>query len=46
MPTLYVLDQYVELNLYSASSVKQPSIGRYVAPLGNIILIPICTLTH
>ena len=34
-----VLDQHVELILYSASSLKQQSAGRHVAPLGHIILI-------
>jgi len=28
------------LDLYSASSLKQQSAGRHVAPLGHIILIP------
>jgi hypothetical protein len=28
------------LDFYSASSLKQQSAGRHVAPLGNIILIP------
>ena len=36
----FVLDQHTELDFYSASSLKQQSAGRYVAPLGNIILIP------
>jgi len=35
-----VLDQHAELDLYSASSLKQQSAGRHVAPLGHIILIP------
>ena len=30
----------VYLDIYSASSLKQQSAGRYVAPLGHIILIP------
>jgi len=34
-----VLDQYAELDLDSASSLKQQSAGRHVAPLGHIILI-------
>jgi transposase len=34
-----VLDQHVELDFYSASSLKQQSAGRQVAPLGHIILI-------
>ena len=36
----FVLDQYAELDFYSASSLKQQSVGRHVAPLGHIILIP------
>ena len=36
----FVLDQIVELNAYSAISLKQQSAGRHVAPLGHIILIP------
>ena len=36
----FVLDQYVELDFHSASSLKQQSTGRHVAPLGHIILIP------
>ena len=36
----FVLDQYVEFDFYSASSLKQQSVGRHVAPLGQIILIP------
>ena len=35
----FVLDQHAELDFYSASSLKQQSVGRYVAPLGHIILI-------
>ena len=35
----FVLDQYAELDFYSASSFKQQSAGRHVAPLGHIILI-------
>ena len=35
----FVLDQYAELDFYSASSLKQQSAGRHVAPLGHIILI-------
>jgi hypothetical protein len=34
------LDQHAELDLYSASLLKQQSAGRHVAPLGHIILIP------
>jgi hypothetical protein len=36
----FVLDQHIELDLYSASSLKQQSAGRHIAPLGHIILIP------
>jgi hypothetical protein len=36
----FVLDQYAEFDFYSASSLKQQSAGRHVAPLGQIILIP------
>jgi len=36
----FVLDQHAELDFYSASSLKQQSTGRLVAPLGHIILIP------
>ena len=36
----FVLDQYAELDFYSASSLKQQFAGRHVAPLGHIILIP------
>jgi hypothetical protein len=35
-----VLDQDAELEFYTASSLKQQSVGRHVAPLGHIILIP------
>jgi hypothetical protein len=35
----FVLDQHAELDFYSASSLKQQSAGRHVAPRGNIILI-------
>ena len=35
-----VLDQHTELDFYSASSLKQQSADRHVAPLGHIILIP------
>ena len=37
---VHVLDQHAELDFYSASSLKQQSAGRHVAPLGHIILIP------
>jgi hypothetical protein len=36
----FVLDQHAELDFYSASSLKQQSANRHVAPLGHIILIP------
>ena len=36
----FVLDQHAELDFYSASSLKQQSADRHVAPLGHIILIP------
>ena len=35
----FVLDQHAELDFYSASSLKQQSVGRHVAPLEHIILI-------
>jgi predicted alpha/beta hydrolase len=35
----FVLDQQAELDFYSASSLKQQSVDRHVAPLGHIILI-------
>jgi hypothetical protein len=35
-----VLDQHAELDFYSASSLKQQSVGRHVTPLRHIILIP------
>ena len=34
-----VLDQNAFLDLYSARSMKQQSVGRYVAPLRHSILI-------
>jgi hypothetical protein len=37
---LFVPDQNVLLDLYSASSLEQQSAGRQVAPLGHIIQIP------
>jgi hypothetical protein len=36
----FVLDQHAELELYSASSLRQQSAGRNVTPFGHIILIP------
>jgi hypothetical protein len=35
----FVLDQHAEMDFYSASSLKQQSAGRHVAPPGHIILI-------
>ena len=34
----FVLDQHALLDFYSASSLKQQSADRHVAPLGHIIL--------
>ena len=36
----FVLDQHAELDFYSASSLKQQSAVRHVAPRGHINLIP------
>jgi hypothetical protein len=36
----FVLDRHAYLDFYSASSLKQQSADRHVAPLGHIILIP------
>ena len=36
----FVRDQHTELDVYSASILKQQSTCRHVAPLGHIILIP------
>ena len=36
----FVLDNHAELDVYSASSLKQQSEDMHVAPLGNIIMIP------
>ena len=36
----FVLDQHAELDFYSDNSLKQQSVGRHVAPLEHIILIP------
>jgi hypothetical protein len=36
----FVLDQHAELDFYSASSLKQQSADKHVAPLRHIILIP------
>jgi hypothetical protein len=35
----FALDQHAELDFYSASSPKQQSAGRHIAPLEHIILI-------
>jgi hypothetical protein len=35
----FVLDQQAELDFHSASSLKQQSEGRHIAPLGQIIPI-------
>ena len=35
-----VLDQHIEFDFFSASSLKEQSTGRHVAPHGHIILIP------
>jgi predicted alpha/beta hydrolase len=32
----FALDQHVELDFYSASSLKQQPAGRHVAPLGHM----------
>jgi hypothetical protein len=36
----FLLHQHAELDFYSNSSLKKQSVGKYVAPLGPIILIP------
>ena len=36
----FIPDQHVCLDFYSASSLKQQSVGRHVAPITHIILIP------
>ena len=36
----FLLDQHAELDFYRASSLKQQSTDRHVAPLGHIIPIP------
>jgi hypothetical protein len=36
----FVLGQHAYLDFYSASSLKQQSADRHVAPLGYIILVP------
>ena len=40
----FVLDQHAVLDFYSASSLKQQSVNRHVAPLGHIIPIPCQTV--
>ena len=35
----FALDQHAQLDFYSASSLKQQSVDRHVAPLGHIIAI-------
>ena len=35
----FELDQHVELDFYSVSSLKQKSRSRHVAPFGHIIMI-------
>jgi len=34
----FVLDEHVEVDFYSVSSLKQQSAGRHVAPLVHIVL--------
>jgi hypothetical protein len=36
----FALDQHHSLDFYSASSLKQQSANRHVAPLGHVVLIP------
>jgi hypothetical protein len=36
----FVLEQNVELDVYSASSLIPQSVDRHISPLGHIILIP------
>jgi hypothetical protein len=36
----FVLDQYAEVDFYSASPLKQQSVCRHVAQLGHIFPIP------
>jgi hypothetical protein len=36
----FVLNQHAEINVYSASSLKQQYADRHVAPFAHIILIP------
>ena len=44
----FVLDQHDKMDFYSASLLKQQSLGRHIAPLGHVILIarqPVFVLT-
>jgi hypothetical protein len=36
----FVLDRHAKMDVYSASSLKQKSTNRHVAPLLHIIMIP------
>jgi hypothetical protein len=36
----FVLDQHAELDFYTASSLKEQSTSRHVAPIGQIFQIP------
>jgi hypothetical protein len=36
----FVLNQHAELDFYSANSLKQQCVGKHVAPLRHVILIP------
>jgi len=40
LTTKYMTAYFPEMDLCSASSLKQQSAGRHVAPLGHITLIP------
>jgi hypothetical protein len=40
MEARFALDQQTSLDFHSASSLKQQSADRHIAPLGHIILIP------
>jgi hypothetical protein len=39
MTHVIVLDKQAEVDFYSASSFKQQTAGKHVAPLGHIILV-------
>jgi hypothetical protein len=43
----WCLDQHAELDFYSATPLKQQSMGRHVTPLGHILISshPVFTLT-